>query len=87
MSDFDTSYLLVLYLIFCLPIALAVDVVVSTVVLSVDGYNIIRGITAAARVIIVIINVNILLPIFFTLSFLSKKWNRFVNLMVTSSTL
>ena len=67
----DTSYPL-LNLILCLPIALTVDVVVSTVVVS-DEFIIKKGMTAAARVIAVIINVNILLPIFFTFSFLSKK--------------
>ena len=45
----------------------------------------IKGITPAARVIIVTVIVKILLLILLIFSFLSKKWNSFVNLMVTSS--
>ena len=66
-----------LILILSLPIALTVDVVISTVVVSTvvvsDEFIIRKGMTAAARVINVIVNVKVLLQIFFTFSFLSKK--------------
>ena len=58
-------------LILSLPTALEVDVV-STVVVS-DEFISIKGMTAAARVISVIVNVKVLLQIFFTFSFFSKK--------------
>ena len=65
-------------MILSLPIALVVvDVVVSTVVVSTvvvsDEFIIRKGMTAAARVISVIVNVKVLLQIFFTFSFFSKK--------------
>ena len=59
-------------MILCLPIAFAVSVVVSSVAVSDEFINI-KGITAAVRVIIVISNVKILLPILNTFFFLSKK--------------
>ena len=64
-------------MILSLPIALTVDVVVSavvvsTVVVSVELINK-KGITAAVRVIIVMTNVKILLPILNIFPFLSKK--------------
>ena len=59
-------------MILCLPIAFAVSVVVSSVAVSDEFINK-KGITAAVRVIIVIINVKILLPILNTFFFLSKK--------------
>ena len=62
-------------MILSLPIVLTVDVVISTVVVS-DEFIIRKGMTAAARVINVIINVKILPPILNIFPFLSKNRNR-----------